>query len=103
MVQIHTTEAQPVRVDILDFIKRRFSNDCHWIDGNCYYFSLILKSRFPEGTIMYDVIENHFTLEINNIYYDWTGVVTPTLAIPWDEIEAYDSLEYQRIVRDCLK
>ena len=52
---------------------------------------------------MYDVIENHFTLEIDNVYYDWTGIVTPTLAIPWDEIEAYDLLEYQRIVRDCLK
>ena len=33
---------------ILAFIKRRFSQDCNWIDGNCYYFATILKTRFPE-------------------------------------------------------
>ena len=52
---------------------------------------------------MYDVIQNHFTLLVDDIYYDWTGITKPILAIPWDEVEEYDSLEYQRIIRDCLK
>ena len=23
--------------EILEFIKRRFPTDCHWVDGNCFY------------------------------------------------------------------
>ena len=42
--------------EVLEFIRRRFLQDCHWRDGNCYYFALILKDRFPESRIVYDAI-----------------------------------------------
>ena len=45
---------------ILDFIHRRFEQDCEWTSGNCYYFALILKGRFRKGKIVYDVIDGHF-------------------------------------------
>lgn len=37
---------------IEEFINRRFPNDCNWLSGNCYYFAIILKDRFPEGNIL---------------------------------------------------
>lgn len=48
---------------VLDFIQRRFPkarDDKQWVSGNCFYFASILKVRFPEGYIVYDVIEGHF-------------------------------------------
>ena len=52
--------------DIIQFINKRFKNDCDWINGNCYYFAVILKDRFPEGSIFYDVTCGHFVFEYNN-------------------------------------
>ena len=60
---------------VLEFIHRRFPVDCHWLDGNCYYFALILLDRFPIGKILYDVIDGHFVCEIDGVKYDWSGVV----------------------------
>lgn len=88
--------------EILEFIKRRFSTDCNWTTGNCYYFATILLSRFPEGAIYYDVIDGHFCVKINNEYYDWNGFYIPIAPIEWDKFDEYDSLQKQRIIRDCL-
>lgn len=41
---------------VKEFIDRRFKADCNWLNGNCYYFALILSDRFPGGTVYYDVI-----------------------------------------------
>lgn len=89
--------------EILDFIKRRFSINCNWLDKNCYYFSLILKDRFPQGCIYYDVIDGHFLFRYKNEYYDWTGLMEPKgVLIKWDEFDKYDALQKQVIVRDCI-
>ena len=61
----------------IDFINRRFKEDCNWINGNCYYFALILRDRFPGGIIYYDVINGHFIYQYNGNYYDWTGIIYP--------------------------
>ena len=92
--------------EVLEFIQRRFKNDCHWTDGNCYYFAAILKARFPDGGIYYMIISNHFLFKYNGIYYDWTGVVNIPdyeVVLPWYDMKLYDSLVYDRIVRDCIK
>ena len=89
--------------EILDFIQRRFSKDCKWLAGNCYYFSLILKDRFPKGTIYYDVIRGHFVFKYEDKYYDWTGVVkSNSHLVEWDKFDEYDSLQKQVIIRDCI-
>ena len=59
--------------EIVDFIKRRFTKDCNWTTGNCYYFALILHDRFPESKIIYDPIEGHFMILYNNKAYDYLG------------------------------
>lgn len=89
--------------EILEFIKRRFSTDCNWTTGNCYYFAVILLSRFPTGVIYYDVIYGHFVFKYKNHYYDWTGEIVPKgYLVEWDKFEEYDLLQKQTIVRDCL-
>ena len=89
---------------VINFIQNRFPTDCKWLNGNCYYFSLILKDRFKEGIIFYDVIDGHFVTEINGIKYDWSGIVNENgkhIYIEWDKFDNYDSLLKERIIRDC--
>ena len=88
-----------------DFIKRRFPIDCHWLDGNCYYFAVILKARFPDGTICYDVIDGHFVFEYENKKYDWSGVISNDKAhyyVKWDDFHSYDELQKSRIIEHCV-
>lgn len=88
---------------ILEFVKRRFPVDQDWTTGNCYFFALILQSVFG-GDIMYDVVKGHFLLKLNNELYDWTGKVEEYgCIIKWEEFMEYDSLQYERIIKDCIK
>ena len=90
--------------EVLDFIEKRFKNDCDWIRGNCYYFAVILKSRFPDGKIFYDVRMGHFAFHYDNQFYDWNGIYEckEDYLIPWDIFDIYDSEQKQRIIRDCI-
>lgn len=93
--------------EVLDFIARRFPHDNNWLNGNCYYFATILKARFPEGEIWYELIDDHFVFLFNHIFYDWSGIVdhykeTQDSLIKWNEYKNIDSLHYSRIVRDVI-
>ena len=93
-----------IHFKILDFIKRRFKTDCNWLNGNCYYFALILSDRFSGGEICYDVIYGHFVFAIGERYYDWTGEVSPKgILVKWSEFDKYDQLVKKRVVNDCLR
>ena len=90
--------------EVLEFINRRFKSDCSWMTGNCYFFAVILKSRFPEGKIYYDVIAGHFVFQYQNKFYDWTGLYhsNDAILVSWDEFDQYDSLRKEIIIRDCI-
>ena len=91
--------------EVLEFINRRFPKDCNWLNGNCYYFALILNDRFPGGRIWYNLVYGHFLFEFGNKYYDFSGLLNPNIvysAVPWDYMETYDKLWKERIVRDCI-
>lgn len=89
--------------EILDFIQKRFKDDCNWVTGNCYYFAIILKDRFPKGKIFYDVIYGHFIFQYQDKYYDWYGIVNPVgFLVEWDKFDEYDSLLKQIVIRDCI-
>lgn len=90
--------------EIIEFINRRFPEDSNWLTGNCYYFSLILKDRFPGGSVFYDVINGHFVFKYKGSYYDWTGMVKSNgYLIEWDKFDEYDLNQKQVIIRDCIK
>ncbi len=89
---------------VLNFIHHRFPIDCDWLNGNCYYFAQILKLRFPEGEIYYDVIWGHFLFKLGEDYYDWSGK-TKLIGklVKWDTFkEEYDSAQYEHIVKNCV-
>lgn len=89
--------------NVIKFINKRFKKDCDWLNGNRFYFAIILKSRFPEGKIFYDVINGHFVFLYNDVYYDWTGCIKPDgYLVDWDKFDEYDSLQKKVIIRDCL-
>ena len=91
--------------EVLEFINRRFPKDCNWLNGNCYYFALILKDRFPNGRILYDAIYGHFIFQLNGKAYDYSGeLVWPggAYVVYWDDFDKYDPLLKQRIIRDCI-
>lgn len=96
--------------EILEFIHRRFKDNCQWLNGNCYYFALILKERFscynPE--LYYDVVEGHFMCMIENKFYDWSGLITYSDEYSYKYLKNWciykleDPLHYSRIVRDVI-
>lgn len=91
---------------VVEFIERRFYKDCNWLDGNCYYFALILKGRFPDGGIYYDVIKGHFVYKYKDVYYDWVGVYEPENEknmIRWQHFGEYDPYLKNIVDRDCIK
>lgn len=95
---------------VIEFIRRRFKDDCKWSTGNCYYFALILKERFcnydPE--IYYDVVEGHFLCKIENVFYDWNGIAnytdeyTSKYIKRWSTYHNEDIIHWERIVRDVI-
>lgn len=89
---------------VLDFIRRRFGEEDtnHWMDGNCYYFAQILKARFPQGILYYDLVNGHFVTCINDIYYDFTGFanVNQSDLVRWACYN--DTLHKQRIIEGCV-
>ena len=91
--------------EVLDFIQKRFKTDNNWLSGNCYYFAVILKARFPEGKILYDAINGHFVTEIDKIKYDWQGIVPnrkSSYYVEWDKFDEYDSEQKKSVIEGCI-
>lgn len=109
----------PVMGDVLEFITRRFptaKEDSQWVSGNCFYFATILKTRFPQGYIVYDTEKGHFLFLYHSLIVDATHhyflkkefkpssknfMVTKSIVV-WDYFPLYDNLQYDRIVKDCI-
>ena len=93
--------------EVLTFIdKFKFTNKKEvekvFLEGDCYYFAIILKTRFKYARLMYDSIMGHFTAKIHGELYDITGKVTEKYkdSIPFHEV---DEIEKTRIIRDCVR
>lgn len=82
---------------------RRFGN-VDWNNGNCYYFAVMLRTRF-NGSVFYDTIAGHFVCRIYDKFYDSNGEYTPcnpNAVILWRNFREYDKLQYIRIVNGCI-
>lgn len=90
--------------EVEKFIRRRFSSDNNWLTGNCFWFSIILKNRFPGGRIYYMPIAGHFIYKYKNVFYDWRGIIVPDeRVIQLSTIKRTDPDWYNRLVDNCLK
>jgi hypothetical protein len=90
---------------ITNFIQRRFTQDCNWQNGNCYYFAKILIARFPELCLYYLPVQGHFVAGQDNIFYDSTGVATlleNEQPIKWEDLIKEDPSLAFRVTRDCI-
>ena len=93
-----------MKEEILEFIKRRFTKDCDWTNGNCLWFAIILQLRFNNFVeIYYLPIQGHFVVGFLGEFFDYSGQVklneTP---IHFDEIKRTDLTWYNRLIRDCF-
>lgn len=91
--------------EIEEFIMRRFgSSDAEWLNGNCYWFAVILTNRFPHLKIYYEYVTGHFVAGLDGIYFDATGRMIPYKEpILFEQLKKDDILWYNNIVRDCIK
>ena len=105
--KICCTCCAPIDVDY-DFYIRKFRNRfgmIEWNDGNCYWGATILEKRFG-GDMYYDVSVGHFVVKMSDgRFYDFDGEYTPQdtkYMIEWEKFSEYDSLQCERIMRDCV-
>ena len=95
-------------INVENFLKRFHPKDQTvdyvFTSGCCYWFALILNTRFPDSKIMYEPVLNHFVTEIDGRLYDVTGDVTSkyTNIVEWDTYALDDDLYRNRIIRDCI-
>ena len=62
---------------------------------------------------MYDLTMGHFYFRIDGKNYDWNGeydiLLDPShkndyiACIAWEHMDKYDSIQKERIIRDCIK
>lgn len=96
--------------NIYDFISRRFSEDCDWMNGNCLWFAQILVWRFSEElNIYYEPVAGHFYAgtQDGRFFFDWKGFYNEedleNEPILLSDIAYLDETWYSRLMRDCMK
>ena len=64
---------------------------------------LLFYQVFLTEIFFYDVVAGHFVTRRNNVFYDWSGQYKPAgLLVEWESFHLYDSLQKERIIRDCI-
>jgi hypothetical protein len=96
--------------EILEFVKnfKKFHDvkastiENVFMNGNCYYFAIILKHRFG-GSIWYLPTANHFVWKYDGVFYDVTGEAKINeQPVEWFIYEMVEPSASKRIERDCI-
>lgn len=92
---------------VLEFIERRFPNEDHWMDGNCYWFAALLCARFNKQLkVYYDPIDGHFLAgnAEENIYFDWESAYCgyKNELYLFEKLAKEDPIWCSRLIRDCI-
>ena len=86
---------------IVQFIQQFDKDKDTFLYGMCYWFAVILSSRFG-GEIYYNDIDNHFATLIGNSLYDVTGeLYNKSEFIPWEQYSP-NSSERKRVIKYCI-
>lgn len=114
--QIKMETNKAVVADIENFIKNFDGARDSFLNGNCYYFALILDERFwnfYNTNIAYNQIDNHFATVVFVEYADGTntpllfdasgciGPMTERWKI-WQEYCLEEPYDGARVYRDCI-
>ena len=93
---------------ILRFIAHFKGSEDTFLNGCCYWFSVILYDRFFSERVVeiyYEPVEGHFITKIDNRYYDVRGDVTELYRgkpmYNMYEMHQNDVRMYERLMRDC--
>lgn len=73
-------------------------------NGYCYYFALILHTRFPKSSIVYYAVGRHFACKIDGRVFDITGDITNKNLFfeDWEEYKKIEPIQSARIQKDCI-
>lgn len=85
---------------VLGFIKNFCDAQETFLNGCCYWFAVIMQTRF-DAEIYYDIVNNHFVSKIRNKFYDVSGEVCGNY-VPWASYQETDPIHFARIERDCI-
>ena len=92
--------------EVEDFIRRRWrGTEARWDDGNCYWFAVILCSRFSELKIYYIPVPGHFVAGDGTNFFDIYGLIDKRNygdIIPLATIKTKEKNWYSRLYRDCI-
>lgn len=94
---------------VIDFIfSFRGTMSDYFANGYCYWFAVILSQRFAHlrPRIWYNVVENHFVTEIQNVLYDSNGIVNCyepyDIYYIWEDYKKIDPTHTARITAQCI-
>lgn len=87
--------------DINVFIKRFAGAKDTFLNGCCYWFTVILRERFS-AEIYYNPIENHFAGKIGDKLYDVTGEIDSSGFVQWNDYKYVDLVHARRICDQCI-
>ena len=109
-------EYQNLVEDVEEFITYFDGTQDNFLHGNCYWFALILETRFwnfyPEVDLMYNQVDNHFAVMISTndvaaFLFDASGCIgryhedDPQWQ-RWYKYRAIEPLDAARVYRDCI-
>lgn len=116
--QIKMMKNKEVVTDIEDFIKNFNGTQDNFLNGNCYWFAVILIERFRffyKVDIAYNQIQNHFAMVVtiyysdkttNQFLFDASGLIGPMVEGDgwklWREYYSYEPTDAARVYRDCI-
>ena len=93
-----------LRAKINQFISHfRLGENC-FLYGCCYWFTSILSARFHDHlcTLMYNPVDNHFAMQIEDVLYNVTGEISKDGYIPFEAFCYTEPLEAERIFHQCI-
>jgi len=97
----YTAWVQRTDIKILKFINGFKPAVELFTHGYCYWFAVILQERFS-GVIMYNEVDNHFALLVDNRLYDATGGIPAVGFTAWSVYQTAEPLNAWRVRRDCV-
>ena len=93
-------------MDVIEFVekfKERHRQELEEVFtcGYCYWFAFILCERF-NGTIVYNPIDCHFAMKLDESIYDITGEIESKGFVDWKEYQSEEIADSLRAIKNMI-